>query len=305
MATANGSPVSSDPTTLPALDAQRFATDLLTGIGASPTTENVRLVGAWMSGEGTKAANNPLATTQPWTGATIFNTLKDGGHVWNYPDYSTGLAATKQTLTNGYYPGIVSDLQSGNYTADQIVSRNWDEFNTWGTGGAGVQANLNANNLFATKAYGVAGSPQSGGIGSDIKKVLTWPGSSLPSGPIPGVPTAGGIASFLGANTITKDVAYALAIAGGGLLVLLGFALIGIDLGLSKAKPQTIIVAPLQRRRENRSDYRSGQRQAERAATRRAGRQGRSSPKANNASEFERKQRIQSGADSIPDDIPY
>lgn len=293
--------------------AQQFATDVLTRIGASPTAENIRLIGAWMSAEGTKATYNPLATTQPWPGATSFNSVG----VQNYPNYSAGVTATAQTLTNGYYTGIVSDLQSGNYTADQVVSRNWDEFNTWGTGGNGVQATLNSNNLFSTGAYGtqpvnINAPGQAAGFGGELQKigsdVINAGGNPAQLGVNLAGTAASGLAGSFGIpslNSVTKDVLYALAIGGGGLLILLGFALIGVDLGLSKAKPQTIIVAPLTRRRENRSDYRAGERQAERATTRRAGRQGKSSPKPNNASRVERNQRINEASSQIDDTPPF
>jgi hypothetical protein len=105
---------------------------LLRAIKARGVWENRRLLGAWATAEGGTASYNPLNTTQGWPGATDYN--PDG--VKNYPNAAAGINATAITLTNGYYPGIVKDLQAGDLKAEQIVQRNAAEFDTWGTGSA-------------------------------------------------------------------------------------------------------------------------------------------------------------------------
>lgn len=111
---------------------------LLAAIHAKGHWQNRRLLGAWAVAEGGTASYNPLNTTQPWPGATDYNTA----HVKNYPSGAAGIAATAATLVNGYYNGIVADLRVGKLSAEEIVQRNAAEFNTWGTGAAHVLAVL-------------------------------------------------------------------------------------------------------------------------------------------------------------------
>jgi hypothetical protein len=92
---------------------RQFAVDLLTALGDPVTGTNVDALVAWAAGEGSCARFNPLDTTQPKPGATPFNTLPGGGHVWNYPSAAVGLAATVETLQNGLYRPILAVLNSG------------------------------------------------------------------------------------------------------------------------------------------------------------------------------------------------
>ena len=78
------------------------------------TQSNINFLVGWQQAENTAAANNPLATT--WSGvpgATAFNNLPGGGHVWNYPTPAAGITATANTLNGGTIPSIVSALQAG------------------------------------------------------------------------------------------------------------------------------------------------------------------------------------------------
>lgn len=107
----------------------------LEAIGAPVTVANVYFLDAWQAQEGGSAANNPLNTTWDMSsaGATPYNTLGGGGHVWNYADPSQGVDATAKTLQGGYYPAIVAALKSGNpFQGD--LSAIASEMNTWGTG---------------------------------------------------------------------------------------------------------------------------------------------------------------------------
>ena len=105
---------------------------LLRAINAKGVTENRRLLAAWARAEGGTASYNPLNTTEPWPGATTYNSAG----VKNYPSGTAGLAATAATLLNGHYDGIVAALRGGKLPAEQIVSENAAEFDTWGTGSA-------------------------------------------------------------------------------------------------------------------------------------------------------------------------
>ncbi len=105
----------------------QFAEDLLGRLGMPQTAENVRAIVAWARAEGTDAANNPLATTQPWEGDSRFNSVG----VRNYASYEDGLEASVRTLRNGRYGNILSALSAGN-SADAVARAVADS--PWGTG---------------------------------------------------------------------------------------------------------------------------------------------------------------------------
>jgi hypothetical protein len=116
---------------------------LLRAIHAKGNLENRQLLAAWARAEGGDARYNPLNTTEPWSGATPYNTLSDGHtHVWDYPSAAAGIAATAATLTNGHYGGIVTSMRSGKLTARQIVTAHGSEFDVWGTGATHILALL-------------------------------------------------------------------------------------------------------------------------------------------------------------------
>lgn len=112
---------------------------LLALLGAPYTASNAALMKAWGVAEGGTATWNPLNTTFHLSGSSGYNSAG----VQNYTHPIIGLCATALTLDNGFYTGIVSDLQSGNYTPQMIVSRNAKEFDTWGTGAANILRVLN------------------------------------------------------------------------------------------------------------------------------------------------------------------
>jgi len=105
-----GSPVV--PVTPGSNPIQQFGGAVLVRIAAPVTTGNLGAFSAWAAGEGTCAHFNPLATTQPEPGATPFNTLSGGGHVWNYPSFDVGVDATTTALTNGLYKQVIAAFQA-------------------------------------------------------------------------------------------------------------------------------------------------------------------------------------------------
>lgn len=105
----------------------RFASDLLGRLGIPATDENMRALVAWQQAEGTKAAHNPLATTQRSEGATTFNYAG----VKNYLDYEQGLAATVTTINNGRYDEVLAALRAG--TSAEAVAEAIAR-SPWGTG---------------------------------------------------------------------------------------------------------------------------------------------------------------------------
>jgi hypothetical protein len=116
---------------------EQWAHDFLTGLGMPVTTENVKAMVAWQQAEGTRAANNPLATTQNMPGATRFNRVG----VKNFLTYDDGITANIKAITNGRYPNILAALQAGN-SAEAVAQA--IAASPWGTG-QGVLRVLHSN----------------------------------------------------------------------------------------------------------------------------------------------------------------
>ena len=130
----------------------KFYQDILKSIGANVTCQKMLFFYAWRTGESSKSAYNPFATTQPneVNEGCYYNCLKSGrGYtpvgcrecpsgtspgVRNYKTYESGLKNTVKTLTNGRYNNVVTKLKNDNITAEEIASEK-SELKTWGTGG--------------------------------------------------------------------------------------------------------------------------------------------------------------------------
>jgi hypothetical protein len=114
-----------------------FIRATLADLGAPATQANITSLASWFPHEfpswPPSASNNPMASTMPEPGATVFN--YDG--VRNYVSPSQGAQATAATLADGNYPGIVAALRSGNgLCGDSALA---GEFLTWsGNGYSGV-----------------------------------------------------------------------------------------------------------------------------------------------------------------------
>ena len=123
--------------TEPNSDDKKFYEDILEGIGAKVTDENLLFFYAWRQAEGAKATYNPFNTTQKKEGSTFWNCLKkkDGkcvAGVRNYKSETDGIDATVKTLTNGHYSCIIDGLKN-NIGAKEISE--CADLKTWGTGG--------------------------------------------------------------------------------------------------------------------------------------------------------------------------
>lgn len=109
-----------------------YFTALLKSIGAPVTKANLDSLDDWYTHENSSwppaAAYNPLNTTQPMPGATIFNS--DGVRI--YANATQGVSATATTLLNGY-PGIVAALKAGNGLCGDTGLAS--EFLTWSGNG--------------------------------------------------------------------------------------------------------------------------------------------------------------------------
>jgi len=100
---------------------------ILHGIGAPVTPQNLLYLNDWARAEGGSASNNPFNTTQPAAGAGSYNSVG----VRNYGSPQQGIQATIQTLKNGRYGGIIGALQQGTSAraaADALAA------SPWGTG---------------------------------------------------------------------------------------------------------------------------------------------------------------------------
>ena len=125
-----------------------FAEAILRGIGAPVSDMNMRSMLAWMTGENTKAAFNPLATTRKgFDGATEFNSAG----VKNFKDFEQGVEATLETLNLGYYTDIVAALQRGTtpYELQQLVVAS-----PWGTQHFGTGDTKDLTTKLGTQASG-------------------------------------------------------------------------------------------------------------------------------------------------------
>lgn len=117
-----------------------FIGAVLTDLHAPATDANVASVEAWVRHETSwppVAANNPLNSTLPEPGSTVFNTitLASGGviHVQNYPDAAEGAAATAATIANGNYPHITAGLAGGTGLCGDTAAA--ADFSTWSGNG--------------------------------------------------------------------------------------------------------------------------------------------------------------------------
>jgi len=111
-----------------------FFIEILNGIGAPITKENLKFLAAWRQAEGGTASNNPFNTTYKLDADSKKTDYNSVG-VKNYTNKTYGIAATTKTLKLPYYKNIVKGLQ--NNIGAKNIANNTDELKTWGTG-AGV-----------------------------------------------------------------------------------------------------------------------------------------------------------------------
>lgn len=224
----------------PSPSLRQFFSDVLGGIGAPATEENITFLyaqalaenGAIKNGynQGNGAVNNPLDTTQPWPNDSNFNSFGPNGeyHVRNYATYSDGVNATVKTMLGGY-PGIVADLQNGSKNAEDIVNDNGSELGTWGTG---AQATYNQIGL-ARSGINLGVSPGRGG-GVDVVGGVKTAVSTVTGAP---GKIAGTVESDVtkGLSTAGMYILYGMIALGGVAVLLVGLILIGVDVGVAGA----------------------------------------------------------------------
>lgn len=112
-----------------------FAKDVLQGIGAPVNANNLALIADWISGEGTKAKYNPLATSMPMKGAVnagVSEGFTDNtAGVKNYTSLQQGVDATVSTLKGSNMSSIVKVLQAGNTSKNDFENTVYNS--PWGT----------------------------------------------------------------------------------------------------------------------------------------------------------------------------
>jgi hypothetical protein len=115
-----------------------FYQDVLKGINAPITPENLKLLVGWRQAEGGSAKHNPFNTTWNKPNSDFYNCLsknKQGkcvSGVRNYASRYDGIKATIDTLKQPIFKSLVEQLQTGRSTASEM-SRNQNVFKKWGT----------------------------------------------------------------------------------------------------------------------------------------------------------------------------
>jgi hypothetical protein len=115
--------------------------EILAGIGAPPTDENLKYFYAWRQAEGAKALWNPFNTT--WASGFVTTKYNTVG-VRNYASRQDGIDATVKTLNQNYYKKIKAGLVDS--IGAEKISKYIDELSLWGTGN-GVNRVLSQNKL--------------------------------------------------------------------------------------------------------------------------------------------------------------
>lgn len=113
---------------LSSISDEDFYKEILRGINAPETENNILYLLAWRQSEGGNATFNPFNTTQRAEGATNYNKVG----VKNYISAEQGIKSTVKTLLNGRYENIISCLKR---SADPMETAEALENSPWGTGG--------------------------------------------------------------------------------------------------------------------------------------------------------------------------
>lgn len=95
-----------------------FVDAVFKAVGGFETSSRTTFGVAWAAYEDTQAQNNPFATTEPWEGATEFNTAG----VKNYPNEEAGIEATVKTLENGDYQHLLDMLRNPDASALELCN---------------------------------------------------------------------------------------------------------------------------------------------------------------------------------------
>jgi murein DD-endopeptidase MepM/ murein hydrolase activator NlpD len=90
---------------------KEFYEEILKGVGAPITEENLKFFYSWRQAEGGKATNNPFNTTMKLKSDPNMTNYNKVG-VKNYSEPRYGVEATIKTLKNGYYSCLIDGLKN-------------------------------------------------------------------------------------------------------------------------------------------------------------------------------------------------
>ena len=202
----------SAPATAAAATPLWFATSILSAMGWPQTQSNINAMVAWEEQEGGNWNNpdsyNPLNTTMDASGAVSTNSQG----VKKYTSWGQGIQATVATLKLPAYAGIRQSFESGN--ASQTLPAALTA-SPWGTNGAGVASILGSQSYLSYET-------QTGGSGTGSTAAAS--GSSSSSDP--NGCAINGIGFCILTNGQVAKIQGGLLMAGGALVVLIGFGLI-------------------------------------------------------------------------------
>jgi Lysozyme like domain len=139
-----------------------WETDILGGLSAPATQNNVAKLDAWNKCEGNAAGasglpiNNPFNTTLVYGGGTSVNSAG----VKSYPNWNTGLQATLITLRSSSYTGIVTNLRQDG-TQSQFASAVGNS--PWGTSGSCIASVMGTTT--SGQSPGGTGAPSGVSVG--------------------------------------------------------------------------------------------------------------------------------------------
>lgn len=117
-------------TALTGSNAQAWAEQILSDLGAPETAADIQSLMDWFAREGGGGVNNPLNTTLRTSGST--GAINSVG-VQSYSTPTQGASAEAQTIAGGNYPNILADLKAG--TGLIGASNVGSELSTWSGGG--------------------------------------------------------------------------------------------------------------------------------------------------------------------------
>jgi hypothetical protein len=138
---------------------------VLNGIGAPLTSNNVRSLELWAGSENTAAKWNPLATTEPASGATSFNSVG----VRNYPNEAIGVQATVQTLQQSNMTQIRNSLVNNAPVSDTTAAIN---SSPWGSHIGPNTTPIGQQSPGGSSGSGTSSSSQDCGSSTGIKVPL-------------------------------------------------------------------------------------------------------------------------------------
>lgn len=177
-------------------NSQQWAAAIEQAGGYPQTQSNTQFLEAWAQAEGgqweNSAAYNPINTTQQTAGST--GSINSVG-VQSYNSWDSGIAATLQTLNNGYYNNITSALASGNATQQAQAGNLNSDLGTWGTGSGFISNGVLASPSIlgggtGGGAWSPAGVSAAGGIGNSTGTGTAGTGTT-PTSSSSGSPTQG------------------------------------------------------------------------------------------------------------------